>query len=260
MALHGKPDKPDIEGHPLEDDGAHQPPGPPEVDDDVEVPLGELLLDGHLRIPGSTRGAVVLFDGTPGAHHRALSQLVADRLSGEGFATLVVDLLVARSSKDSLDVETLASRLDALTGWLRTKVDLDSVGLGYFATAVGAAAALVAAARSDLHVGAIVSLSGRPDLASDALGNVRPATLLVTGGLDPVVTEHNESAAKQLVCEHKLVVVPGATHLFEEEGRLDVVADLARDWFATHLGGSRASKHRYQAQEQAPSKGGESRG
>jgi putative phosphoribosyl transferase len=153
-------------------------------------------------------------------------------------ATLLLDLLTPVEELDRssvFDVPLLARRLAEATTWVATVPGLESVPMGYFGASTGAAAALWAAAQPDCPVAAVVSRGGRPDLAGPLLAAVTAPTLLVVGGLDETVLELNRKAQAELRCENQLVVVPGATHLFEEAGALDTVAGLAREWFASKL-------------------------
>jgi putative phosphoribosyl transferase len=159
-------------------------------------------------------------------------------LQAAGLATLLFDLLdpVEEDDRDKVfAIDLLAARLAEVVAWLRAQPECQGLPLGYFGASTGAAAALWSAAEPGSEVAAVVSRGGRPDLAGPRLGAVRAPTLLVVGGRDGVVLGLNEAAAARLRCEHRLAVVPGATHLFQEPGTLDVAAQLARDWFLTHL-------------------------
>jgi dienelactone hydrolase len=164
-------------------------------------------------------------------------------LEQESLATVLVDLLTEqeeavdlRSARFRFDIDLLAGRLAATTRWLETQPELAGLPVGYFGASTGAAAALVAAAAdAEQRVAAVVSRGGRPDLAGDALDRVRAPTLLIVGGRDEPVVDLNRQAARRLRGEHRLEVVPGATHLFEEPGALEQVGDLAAGWFARWL-------------------------
>ncbi|HSL59254.1 MAG TPA: dienelactone hydrolase family protein, partial [Acidimicrobiales bacterium] len=165
---------------------------------------------------------------------------VARDLQGAGFATLLFDLLTDAEATDRanvFDIELLGGRVGAVAAGARADERLRHVRLGLFGASTGAAAALVAAASADADVAAVVSRGGRPDLAGDHLRRVTAPTLLIVGGRDTQVLALNQDAARLLRAEHRLEVVPGATHLFEEPGTLEAAADLARDWFVTHLRG-----------------------
>jgi putative phosphoribosyl transferase len=153
-------------------------------------------------------------------------------------ATLLLDLLTPAEELDHsnvFDVGLLAGRLGEATKWVATLPELDAVPMGYFGASTGAAAAVRAAAQPDSPVAAVVSRGGRPDLAGPLLPKATAPTLLIVGGRDEAVLELNRKAQAELRCENELVVIPGATHLFEEEGALDTVAGLARDWFLSRL-------------------------
>ncbi|MEV6650239.1 alpha/beta family hydrolase [Streptomyces sp. NPDC051219] len=204
---------------------------------EVEVDAGGVRLAGDLALPeGAGAGAVVMFaHGSGSSRHSPRNRLVAAALNRAGLGTLLFDLLTPAEEADRanvFDIETLARRLADATAWLRRRHPLP---IGYFGASTGAAASLRAAASPDADVGAVVSRGGRPDLAGPHLADVRAPTLLIVGGRDTMVLELNRAAQAQLRCENRLEVVPGATHLFEEPGALDEVADLARDWFARHL-------------------------
>ncbi|MEU6756314.1 phosphoribosyltransferase family protein [Streptomyces sp. NPDC046685] len=209
----------------------------------VEVDAGGTALAGDLILP-ETAGAVVMFaHGSGSSRHSPRNRAVAADLNRAGLGTLLFDLLTPAEEADRanvFDIETLAARLADATRWLRRRT---SVPIGYFGASTGAAAALWAAA--DLaaaagtgdgpDVGAVVSRGGRPDLAAPRLAGVRAPTLLIVGGRDTTVLELNGQAQRELRCENRLEVIPGATHLFEEPGALDEVADLARSWFSEYL-------------------------
>jgi dienelactone hydrolase len=183
--------------------------------------------------------------GSGSSRHSPRNRQVAEHLHRLGLATLLIDLLteseeIAERQTRHLrfNIGLLAGRLVAATSWLRGEPSTERLALGYFGASTGAAAALVAAADSD--VSAVVSRGGRPDLAGSALARVRAPTLLIVGGRDRFVLELNREAMDQLNCEKALHVVPGATHLFEEPGALEEVAGLAGSWFVDHLAGASA--------------------
>ncbi|MFF3723457.1 phosphoribosyltransferase family protein [Streptomyces erythrochromogenes] len=201
----------------------------------VEVDAGGLALAGDLALPEGA-GAVVMFAHGSGSSRRSpRNRTVAADLNRAGLGTLLFDLLTPAEEADRanvFDIGTLAGRLADATGWLRRRVSLP---IGYFGASTGAAAALRAASAADADIGAVVSRGGRPDLAGPRLAAVRAPTLLVVGGRDTTVLDLNRAAQRELRCENRLEVVPGATHLFEEPGALEQVAALARAWFARHL-------------------------
>jgi dienelactone hydrolase len=164
--------------------------------------------------------------------------------------TLLMDLLTPREDatyETRFDIDLLTRRLGSATEWLRAQPQTRSLKIGYFGASTGAAAALQAAATFGVSIGAVVSRGGRPDLAMSVLDQVRSPTLLIVGGLDDIVIDLNREAYDKLKTEKHLVIVPGATHLFEEPGTLEEVARLAADWFKQHLGAS-ASKEMPQAE------------
>jgi putative phosphoribosyl transferase len=205
--------------------------------EEVDVPAGAVTLTGHLTVPAVVAGTVVFAHGSGSSRHSPRNRYVAEVLNQAGLATFLIDLLSSEEELDSgrvFDIPLLGRRLADAAAWVMARSALSSTGLGYFGASTGAAAALWAAARPEGTVAAVVSRGGRPDLAGSALAAVRAATLLIVGGRDEHVMELNRSALSELHCERELVVVPGATHLFEEPGALETVATLARDWFTTH--------------------------
>jgi putative phosphoribosyl transferase len=208
----------------------------------VQVPAGAVTLEGNLTVPEQPRGVVLFAHGSGSSRHSPRNRYVARLLNEAKLATFLIDLLTlheevidSRTARLRFDIELLAERLVDATDWLTQLPDTKDLRVGYFGASTGAAAALAAAALRPDPVGAIVSRGGRPDLAGAALMRVRAPTLLIVGEKDVQVIELNRAALAQLRCEKRLVVVPGATHLFEEPGALDVVAQLARDWFERHL-------------------------
>ncbi|HEX8944004.1 MAG TPA: dienelactone hydrolase family protein [Gemmatimonadaceae bacterium] len=213
----------------------------------IIIPAGAML-PGDLSVPADAKGIVVFAHGSGSTRKSRRNQRVAARLQDAGFATLLFDLLTSdEESLDTLtgrlrfDVPLLAERLAKVTDWLRSQTDTRGLGVGYFGASTGAAAALVAAAALPTQVRAIVSRGGRPDLAGPYLARVAVPTLLIVGGADAPVIGMNQSALRQLASSTKqLVIVPGATHLFEEPGALDRVSELALDWFDRYLAGARS--------------------
>ncbi|MFI8793340.1 phosphoribosyltransferase family protein [Streptomyces sp. NPDC055105] len=207
---------------------------PAPVTTDVEVEAAGVRLAGDLARPEGVAGLVMFAHGSGSSRHSPRNRAVAEVLQEAGLGTLLFDLLTPAEEADRnnvFDIGTLAGRLAGATRWLR---DRESAPIGYFGASTGAAAALRAAA-DDPEIGAVVSRGGRPDLAGPRLDDVRAPTLLIVGGADVMVLDLNRAAQAQLRCENRLEIVPGATHLFEEPGALDRVADLARQWFTTHL-------------------------
>jgi putative phosphoribosyl transferase len=209
---------------------------------EVAIPAGRVRLGGHLTVPEGAPGIVAFAHGSGSSRFSPRNQAVAGALHQHGLATLLFDLLTdeeAAARSNVFDVGLLADRLAIATTWLE-RSSAAGLPVGYFGASTGAAAALWAAGAPDATVGAVVSRGGRPDLAGERLSTVRAPTLLVVGGRDHVVLELNRQAASALRCEHRVEVVPGATHLFEEPGTLDTVAKLAADWFTLHLAGAAA--------------------
>ena len=195
-------------------------------------------LEGNLTIPDGAHEIVLFAHGSGSSRHSPRNRFVAAELQRDGLATLLIDLLTPEEEEADLrtrrlrfDIGLLADRLVMTTDWLAQEPDTRSLKVGYFGASTGAAAALVAAAERPAYVGAVVSRGGRPDLAAAALPRVQAPTLLIVGGEDGPVIGMNEEAFRLLRIEKKLVVVPGATHLFEEPGALEKVARLASDWF-----------------------------
>jgi putative phosphoribosyl transferase len=208
----------------------------------VRVPAGPAVLEGNLTLPEEARAVVLFAHGSGSSRHSPRNRYVARLLNEAKLATLLIDLLTVdeelidmRTAQLRFDIELLAERLVDATNWLAQFPDTRHLRIGYFGASTGAAAALVAAAVRPDGVGAVVSRGGRPDLAGAALPHVRAPTLLIVGGNDGQVIELNRAALAELRCEKQLVIVPGATHLFEEPGALDEVARWARDWFHRHL-------------------------
>jgi dienelactone hydrolase len=208
----------------------------------VSVAAGEVTLTGNLSMPEDAQALVLFAHGSGSSRHSPRNRHVARLLNEGGLATLLIDLLTVRedlidvrTARLRFDIELLSERLVGATDWLTQSPDTSHLPIGYFGASTGAAAALVAAALRPDVVGAVISRGGRPDLAGMALTRVRAPTLLVVGGDDVQVIQLNREALAYLHCEKQLVIVPGATHLFEEPGALDEVARLARDWFQRHL-------------------------
>jgi pimeloyl-ACP methyl ester carboxylesterase len=208
----------------------------------VQVPAGSVTLEGNLTLPEESRAIVLFAHGSGSSRHSPRNRYVARVLNEAKLATLLIDLLTlheevvdARTAQLRFDIDLLAERLVDATDWLTQFPDTKHLRIGYFGASTGAAAALAAAAVRPDAVRAIVSRGGRPDLAGAALTRVQAPTLLIVGEHDDQVVQLNRQALTQLRCEKRLVIVPGATHLFEEPGALDEVARLARDWFQRHL-------------------------
>jgi len=208
------------------------------IEDEVDVVAGRLVLAGHLNVPDSATGVVIFAHGSGSSRNSPRNLAVARALNEVGLATLLFDLLTNEEEQDRanvFDIELLAQRLLDATIWLRQQKGLVGLPVGYFGASTGAAAALWAAADPNSHVMAVVSRGGRADMAAPRLVHVHAPTLLIVGGYDDVVIELNQQAQAQLRCENELVIVPGATHLFEEPGTLEKVAELASNWFLKYL-------------------------
>ncbi|MFI6769185.1 phosphoribosyltransferase family protein [Streptomyces sp. NPDC050355] len=211
--------------------------GGSDLEEEVAIDAAGVRLTGDLNLPAGAKAIVMFAHGSGSSRHSPRNRLVATALNRAGLGTLLFDLLTPAEEANRanvFDIETLAERLTDATDWLRGRAD---VPIGYFGASTGAAAALRAAASPSADIGAVVSRGGRPDLAGPLLAGVRAPTLLIVGGNDPLVLDLNREAEAALRCETQLEIVPGATHLFEEHGALDQVADLARDWFVGHLVG-----------------------
>jgi putative phosphoribosyl transferase len=203
-----------------------------------DVWIGSQRLPGELQTPAEAVGLVVFVHGSGSSRRSPRNRFVADVMHGRRLATLLFDLLAdaeAADRRNVFDIALLARRVEVVLAWLRMRPDVGRLPVGLFGASTGAAAALRAAAEQPISVGAVVSRGGRPDLAEDHLGRVQAPTLLIVGGDDPEVLELNRLAARRLHCLHRLEIVPGATHLFEEPGALDAVADSAARWFASRL-------------------------
>jgi len=222
----------------------------------VEIESGQVTLTGALTIPATAPGVVLFAHGSGSSRHSPRNQFVARTIRNAKLGTLLFDLLTpAEEAVDTysrhlrFDIELLAERLVNATYWLKGEFAL--LRVGYFGSSTGAAAALVAAAELGEIVRAVVSRGGRPDLAANSLPLVKAPTLLIVGGLDYPVIEMNQGAYAQLHCEKDVEIVPGATHLFEEPGTLEKVAQLAADWFQKHLTGEHTSGSAHDLLDQA---------
>jgi len=213
------------------------------IESEVSIECRHALLEGALVVPERSVGIVLFAHGSGSSRRSPRNRYVAQVLQSQGIATLLFDLLTrAEESVDEFtgklrfDIPFLAERLIGATHWVLQRPDLQSLAIGYFGASTGAGAALVAASRLPDVVRAVVSRGGRPDLAGDALRSVAVPTLLIVGGNDDPVIGLNQTALARLKCpEKKLVVIPGATHLFEEPGALQEVAHIAAGWFTQYL-------------------------
>lgn len=218
------------------------------VSSPAEVMKGDLTpdveLEGELIIPDNAIGLVLFAHGSGSSRMSPRNRQVAETLQQAGLATLLADLLTEQEAEEEretrhlrFDIALLAQRLGNIMDWTTQQMNVKDLPLGLFGASTGAAAALVAAAAKPDLVTAVVSRGGRPDLAGASLPNVQAPTLLIVGGADTEVIELNRQAQQQITVECDLEIIPGATHLFEEPGALDQVAELARDWFTSHLEG-----------------------
>lgn len=218
-----------------------------QVEEDVSIAAPGVMLEGTLGVPAQRTGIVVFAHGSGSSRFSPRNRFVARVLREAGLGTLLIDLLSADEERIDeatrhlrFDIPLLAERVVAAIDWLGDQTRTAELRVGVFGASTGGGAALVAAAERPAQVGAVVSRGGRPDLAGDALSRVLAPTLLLVGELDDVVIGLNKRAMRAMHGEVRLEIVPGATHLFEEPGTLDIVAAHARDWFAHHL----AAAHR----------------
>jgi len=205
----------------------------------VHIPAGSATIEGMLEIPEQAVGLVLFAHGSGSSRHSPRNNYVAGVLRQAGVGTLLMDLLTPEEDRDyerRFDIALLTQRLMDAARWVVSQPELNEISLGFFGASTGAAAALEAAAILGDEAKAVVSRGGRPDMASpDMMATVTAPTLLLVGGLDDVVIDLNRQAYDQLRCKKELVIVPGATHLFEEPGTLEEVAFQAAAWFAHHL-------------------------
>ena len=212
---------------------------------DVSIAFEGLSLNGLLTVPEHAKGLVVFAHGSGSSRFSSRNRFVAEILNRAGIATLLFDLLTEeeedidqRTLEFRFDIDLLTDRLIGVIDWVSRETATAALPLGLFGASTGAAAALGAAASRADKVAAVVSRGGRPDLALPHLAKVKAPTLLIVGGDDNVVIELNQQAAEQLQVEHRLEIIPGASHLFEEAGKMEQVAKLASDWFLHHFSGS----------------------
>ena len=212
------------------------------MEQEVEIPVANAVIEGSLAIPSKAKGIVLFAHGSGSGRFSPRNRYVAKILNEAGVGTLLVDLLA--KDEEAVDVATgefrfnidlLSERLVFATEWLMKNPATKNLILGYFGASTGAAAAIIAAIKFPETVRVIVSRGGRPDLAMEHLWRVRAPTLLIVGGRDAVVIDLNKKALDRLQVEKRLEVVPGATHLFEEPGKLEEVAKLSADWFVAHF-------------------------
>jgi putative phosphoribosyl transferase len=216
----------------------------------VRIAKGTLALEGILGLPVESPGVVVFAHGSGSGRFSPRNNFVARRLQQSGLATLLLDLLTENEADDRrkvFDIDLLADRLLLAKTWLGAEPRTSKLGIGYFGASTGAGAALQAAARDPVGIQALVSRGGRPDLAELYLSSVTAPTLLIVGGWDEPVIEMNQMAYELLTCKKQLIIVPGATHLFEEPGTLEQVAEQAGNWFRQYLKRTRDVEKQRQA-------------
>ncbi len=205
----------------------------------VHIEVDTVVLEGKLTIPPKAVGIAVFAHGSGSSRYSPRNKSVAEFLQKEGVGTLLFDLLTSEEETNyetRFNIDLLTERLKAATLWLRKQSQVMSLPIGYFGSSTGAAAALNAAAALRMEIYAVVSRGGRPDLAWGALTQVSSPVLLIVGSYDERVIALNKKALERIQAEKKLEIIPGATHLFEEEDALEEVARLAADWFKQHLG------------------------
>jgi dienelactone hydrolase len=212
------------------------------VDESVRIQAGTASLEADLKVPERAYGLVIFAHGSGSGRFSRRNRAVADFLERGGLGTLLLDLLTReeeavdeRTREYRFDIDRLARRVVAAADWARAQQELRPLALAFFGASTGAAAALIAAAERPDITRAVVSRGGRPDLAGEALQRVQAPTLLIVGGNDDIVIDLNQQAMSRMRAAVELKIVPGATHLFEESGALEKVAEMARDWCQKHL-------------------------
>jgi putative phosphoribosyl transferase len=209
---------------------------------EMKIPVGNVVVEGTLTLIPGAKGIVLFAHGSGSGRFSPRNQYVAKEFNKANIGTLLFDLLTTEEEEEDIvtaeyrfNIALLAERLIGATEWLRYDPKTKKLSFGYFGASTGAAAALIAAAKLPNEIAAVVSRGGRPDLAGEYLPSVVAPTLLLVGGLDTEVIELNQGAMDQMTAEKKLVIVPGATHLFEEPGTLEQVAKLSSEWFLRYL-------------------------
>lgn len=208
------------------------------INEQVEIPIGQVNLTGDLVVPEQPKGLVIFSHGSGSSRLSTRNRFVAEHLQQSRFATLLFDLLTPQEDQNRenrFDITLLTQRLITVTNWVQHDSRIESFNIGYFGASTGAASALGAAAALGDMVKAVVSRGGRPDLADTVLPDVLAPTLLIVGGLDEPVLSMNSEAHDRLQCIKDMEIVPDATHLFEEPGALEMAAQLATDWFRKYL-------------------------
>jgi putative phosphoribosyl transferase len=209
---------------------------------EMKIPVGNVVVEGTLTLIPGAKGVVLFAHGSGSGRFSPRNQYVAKEFNKANIGTLLFDLLTKEEEEEDIvraeyrfNIALLAKRLIGVTEWLRNDPKTKKLSIGYFGASTGAAAALIAAAKFPNEIAAVVSRGGRPDLAGEYLPGVAAPTLLLVGGLDTEVIELNQEAMDQMTAEKKLIIVPGATHLFEEPGTLEHVAKLSTEWFLRYL-------------------------
>ncbi len=212
------------------------------IQEEIKIPVGNVIVQGNLTIPHNARGIVLFAHGSGSSRFSPRNQYVSKEFVNARIGTLLFDLLTSEEEEQDVltaeyrfNIPLLAERLIGATQWLKNDPTTKTLPLGYFGASTGAAAALIAAAKMPDAVSTVVSRGGRPDLAGNYLAQVRAPTLLLVGGLDTEVIELNRQAMAQMTAEARIVIVSDATHLFEEPGKLEEVAKLSTDWFVRYL-------------------------
>lgn len=209
---------------------------------EIKIPVSNVTVEGNLIVPVGAKGLVVFAHGSGSSRFSPRNEYVAREFNRASMGTLLFDLLTLKEERQDMltgeyrfNIDLLADRLVGVTEWLKKDASSKGLALGYYGASTGAAAALMAAAKLPNDVSAVVSRGGRPDLAGQHLPDVKAPTLLLVGGWDEEVIELNKQAQSKMTNENKLVVIPGATHLFEEAGKLEEVAKLSTEWFTRYL-------------------------
>jgi putative phosphoribosyl transferase len=212
------------------------------IETEVKIPIGKVVVEGNLTIPHNARGVVLFAHGSGSGRFSPRNQYVAKEFVAARIGTLLFDLLTIREEEEDMltaeyrfNIALLAERLIGATEWCKKDPRTQKLSFAYFGASTGAAAALIGAAKLPNDISAVVSRGGRPDLADEYLPKVKAPTLLLVGGLDIEVIELNKRAMAQMSAEKKLVIIPGATHLFEEPGKLEEVAKVSIVWFLKYL-------------------------
>ncbi len=206
-------------------------------EEEILIPVGNIELEGHLIIPELATSLVIFSHGSGSSRFSSRNKMVAEELQSRGIGTLLFDLLTSKEDailENRFDIDLLTKRLKTATGWVMEHDHIEKLNIGYFGASTGAASALNAAAELSNIVQAVVCRGGRPDMATN-LEKVKSPVLLIVGSLDTEVIELNKKAYEKLQCEKDMIIVPGATHLFEERGALEKVANFSGEWFDEYL-------------------------